>query len=110
MVFDYARWSRMPLRTAAMAMAALPRRVEAPGRNVWPYTVSFRQAASLGVGHYVFPLFAVAVVRPDAMIKCPWLPPHLTPIARGPFEFPDRVSDAYGFWDDGYQVHVVWHG
>ena len=98
-----------PRRTAAMVMAALPRAVRTPGRDIRPFGVCFRQTASNRVSHDISPLCAVAIVRPDAVIERPRLPSHLAAIAGGPLEFTNDPSDTYGFWDDGYQVNVVWH-
>jgi hypothetical protein len=107
---ESARWSNVRRRTAAMAMAALPGAVETPGFHVWPCLIGLRQTASQWVCHDVMPFLAVAIVTSDTMVEGRRLPSDPAAVASCSFKPASRMCDADRFWNDCYDMHVVWHG
>ena len=108
--------SRVLRRTAAMAMAALPRgmhylgRIDAPTLHVWPHIAFLNQSASLGIGQHVLPLLAVTIVGPNSMIEGCWLPSDLISVACRSFKPTYRDGHTEGFRDGYDKVNVVGHG
>ena len=97
-------------RTAAMAMAALPRGVDIPCLHVWPHIAFLNQSASLGIGQHVLPLLAVTIVGPNSMIEGRWLPSDLISVACRSFKPTYRDGHTEGFRDDHDKVNVIGHG
>ena len=74
--------------------------INTPGFDEGPFGGFSDEARPLGVGHYVLPLLAIAVVRPDTMIEGGWLPSDLIPIACRSLESSDGLADTDRLRDD----------